>query len=199
MNKRKKPFERTLEKGMKFGKLTVIDYNKNKKAWLCECNCGNQTYSRSWSLKTGRHKSCSCGQKESRKKMPNNLAIVREILRKYKSSAKRRGYIFEISEPMFIDMIKQNCFYCDVEPSTVRLYQSYDYGDRTLTYNGIDRVDNSKGYISGNIVTCCQKCNMAKREMTANEFQEWVKKVYNKMFNDQSKDVGSSEPKQGVS
>lgn len=39
-----------------------------------------------------------------------------------------------------------------------------------FTFNGIDRLDNSGGYVSGNIVSCCQRCNMAKGKMSAGDF-----------------------------
>lgn len=47
------------------------------------------------------------------------------------------------------------------------------------TYNGIDRVDNNKGYTITNSVPCCKDCNFAKRDMTHDEFIAWVTRVFN--------------------
>lgn len=48
--------------------------------------------------------------------------------------------------------------------------------------NGIDRIDNNKGYTIDNVVPCCKMCNQAKNDYTLQEFQDWVEKIYNKMF-----------------
>lgn len=41
-------------------------------------------------------------------------------------------------------------------------------------YNGIDRVDSKKGYVAGNVVTCCRNCNQAKSDKSIDEFEEWA-------------------------
>jgi hypothetical protein len=45
-------------------------------------------------------------------------------------------------------------------------------------YNGIDRVDNFKGYEIDNCVPCCYICNYAKRDMSKDQFLAWVKRIY---------------------
>ena len=47
-----------------------------------------------------------------------------------------------------------------------------DTGD--FTYNGIDRVDNTKGYQVNNCVASCFICNKAKGVMTQSEFLNWI-------------------------
>lgn len=42
----------------------------------------------------------------------------------------------------------------------------------------IDRVDSSIGYIVSNCVACCSQCNYAKRTAPAEQFLQWVKRVY---------------------
>ena len=46
--------------GQKYGKLTVLEYNKNQYKWKCKCDCGNITYVTSDSLRSGHTKSCGC-------------------------------------------------------------------------------------------------------------------------------------------
>lgn len=48
-----------------------------------------------------------------------------------------------------------------------------------LTYNGIDRLDNSKGYTIDNSVACCSKCNIAKGTDTKEEYIARCKAVSN--------------------
>lgn len=70
----------------------------------------------------------------------------------YKASAKKRGFLFDISQDEFISFIGKSCFYC---------------GEIAL---GIDRIDSSLGYINGNIVSCCKDCNWMKSNKSTEEF-----------------------------
>ena len=58
--------------------------------------------------------------------------------------------------------------------------KKYAYSNQEYFYNGIDRVDNSKGYTMDNVVSCCRICNVAKQKMTLQEYKDWVEKVYKK-------------------
>lgn len=49
------------------------------------------------------------------------------------------------------------------------------------TRNGIDRVDNTKGYHIDNCVTCCTYCNSAKMGRSLEEFIDWVKQLHAKL------------------
>lgn len=44
-------------------------------------------------------------------------------------------------------------------------------------YNGIDRIDNQKGYSLDNVVACCRICNNAKSDMTVHEFHSWIMRI----------------------
>jgi len=52
-----------------------------------------------------------------------------------------------------------------------------------FTYNGIDRIDSDGGYTPDNIVACCKKCNIAKSDMTTDDFLAWIRRIslYQKM------------------
>lgn len=65
-----------------------------------------------------------------------------------KSSAKKRGYAWELSRPQFEEVINNTCYYCD--------------GIASKTGSGIDRLDNCKGYVLENCVSCCRECNRLK-------------------------------------
>lgn len=45
---------------------------------------------------------------------------------------------------------------------------------QNFRYNGIDRVDNTKGYTIQNTVPCCMVCNRAKNSMSYREFIEYL-------------------------
>jgi hypothetical protein len=43
-------------------------------------------------------------------------------------------------------------------------------GGEVYVYNGIDRLDSSKGYVLENCVPCCSEINWAKRVMSFEDF-----------------------------
>lgn len=45
-------------------------------------------------------------------------------------------------------------------------------------YTGLDRRDSSRGYDLDNVVPCCRACNVAKNDMTVDEFRAWLLRVY---------------------
>lgn len=50
--------------GKRFGKLTVLDYDPEKKKWKCQCDCGGITYKDTGHLNSGHTLSCGCIQKQ---------------------------------------------------------------------------------------------------------------------------------------
>ena len=74
--------------GQRFNRLVVIRYLPKEErrtpqyAWLCQCDCGNTTYSITSKLKNGVQKSCGCYRKE-------NENYLGDLTRKYKYSNKR--------------------------------------------------------------------------------------------------------------
>lgn len=78
----------------------------------------------------------------------NRLASV-------KSSAGNRNLQWGIPQALGLDLITDACFYCGASPGPV---------------NGIDRVDNSRGYTEDNVVSCCFRCNEWKRAHKVDDF-----------------------------
>lgn len=97
-----------------------------------------------------------------------------------KDRAQKRGLDWELSQSTAEDLLVSDCHYCGT-PS-----QNVGHKNRASTQyagmNGIDRVDNSLGYVDGNCVSCCRTCNVAKGTMTTEEFRAWVQRIYNHMF-----------------
>lgn len=159
-----------------FGKLLAIKIHPiriygAKIAWECLCECGKTTLVSSCSLTSGRTRSCGCTFAElahTRFKKNSNTAQFNSIYSHYRGSARRRGHCFELNEPDFYKLITQNCYYCNSIPQQTA-YGKY-YGEEQFFYNGIDRVDNSLGYLGSNCVTCCGVCNRIKHTLGQKEF-----------------------------
>jgi hypothetical protein len=165
--------------GKIFGRWLVIEklpYDGRHTHWLCRCVCGNEKVVDGESLKREESKSCGCYHKETRS-LEYGLAAKRKAYRTYLVSAKRRSIIFELSFDQFLDLTQQKCYYCGIESSN---YSKPLNGNGGFAYNGIDRVDNTRGYTIGNSKSCCKICNNAKANLTTEEFCNWNKRVYEK-------------------
>jgi len=170
--------------GMRFGRLVAIERAQSTYAetnWLCLCDCGNKTVVRRGHLMKGRIKSCGCIKREMYATrsislaLPNGQASKNMALAHTKRGAARRGYEWKLSDEFFFELIQKNCFYCGAKPFT-----AFCSSPRTglFYFNGIDRVDNSIGYLPGNVVPCCKHCNMAKSTNSVDEFLDWVQRVH---------------------
>lgn len=92
------------------------------------------------------------------------------------TNARKRGIEFSLTKEQVKEIVTQNCYYCGSEPSmSVKPHKSVN---GAFIHNGIDRVESSIGYVAGNCVPCCKKCNYAKHVMSTNEFVEWITKIY---------------------
>lgn len=174
-------------KGEKFGRLTVIEWlgfievgnqGKRRSYWKCKCECGNEFKVDQTSLSTGNTKSCGCSWKDIASRCYKGLhyAVISAVLNNYIQSAKKRNYEFILSRDEFEKLIKSECFYCKCSHSNSR--RSKNDSEEDFLYNGIDRVDNNKGYTSNNVVACCNTCNFMKKDIPQNEFIKWIKRVY---------------------
>jgi len=81
----------------------------------------------------------------------------------YKKRAKNKLHLdFLITYDEFKEYISKKCDYCNIDPNP---------------YNGIDRIDNTKGYIKDNLVTCCTMCNMFKSDITLDNFMKIIEHI----------------------
>lgn len=168
------------EVGQKYNRLTIVEksgYDKhNNRLYKCRCDCGNFVTVRGNALTSGNTKSCGCLSREVKKskKFPNDRGVINHIILQYKRHARDRGIPWELSYEDVERIIQQPCVYCGTEKSnhkvTKNLKEGYDH-------NGIDRVDSSKGYFSGNVVPCCKICNIAKSNMNQKDFIKWANRV----------------------
>lgn len=178
-------------KGMIFGRLYVVELDylnpkqKNASYWKCKCSCGGIVTVRGVSLTYGDTKSCGCFQKEMaseiikkeiiRRTLPLGTSARNDLYRQYKKNAKKRGFEFDIKYEYFIELTSDNCYYCGSSPSNKH---SNPHWNGFYLCNGIDRVDNSKGYVVGNVVTCCKRCNVSKSDLSEKEFLCLISKIY---------------------
>jgi len=164
--------------GQRFGRLLALSYAgrsiDGKATYLFKCDCEKEVVLRSYLVRKGKTTSCGCYFKEVIS-LPAGQAALNELFLEYKQSARQRNHLFSLTKKEFAALIKQECYYCGDSP---RLRPHY--GTEGITANGVDRVDNSIGYITSNVVTCCTHCNLAKRTMSSSDYLELIRKIYNK-------------------
>jgi len=167
------------ETGNVYNRLTVIERvgntNHGQAQWLCRCECGNEMIAKGTLLRRGVVQSCGCLKKDRR--LPDGVAAFRKLLYVYKRNAKMRGFEWSLTVAQFRQLTSGPCFYCGIEPAQMKYSESEDTG--TYIYNGIDRLDNTNGYILDNCVPCCGICNYAKANRHVSEFLAWAERIHN--------------------
>ncbi len=179
--------------GKKFGKLSVLGFShKTSKHsyWLCKCDCGKEKTIRSGNL-TGNHtKSCGCGDhdrksqlalrlKKANTKDPEQVAN-NQTYNYYRVGARQRHLDFELTRLDVTNLIHTACHYCG-DPPNNNCQVIREGGNIPIKIGGIDRLDNSKGYILNNCVPCCYTCNKAKSMLSILQFRQWIIKVHNRI------------------
>jgi len=160
--------------------------------WLCLCKCGNTFKDNTTHIKSGYKRSCGCQNYHllrhgNIKHHPKKATIKRE-LNKYKQLAKKRNYHWKISDWLAIKLFFSDCVYCGSPPllnknSLITKNGKYISLNKErcekgfVKLNGIDRVDNNKGYIESNVVSCCATCNFAKNILSKEDFLNWINRL----------------------
>lgn len=73
-------------------------------------------------------------------------------------NSKRRVELgsFELTKTYIASLIVKGCQYC---------------GETELSKTGLDRIDNSIGYIESNVNPCCITCNLIRKDMP---YEAWL-------------------------
>jgi len=179
--------------GLIFGRLTVLSYegriptkmDKNHKTfaiWKCKCSCGKIVIKTGRSLLHDKTKSCGCLQREAgsmngRKKIKPGTFLSR-YYKIYRYTAKRKGIKFNLTLEEFKLLVNQNCYLCGHLPEPKSLCRA-KYYKKDILFNGIDRLDSSKGYEFYNCKPCCSMCNIMKLDLNYTTFINQIKKIIN--------------------
>lgn len=158
----------------------VSDSGKHRRRdmWLVRCQCGTEKVVDIANIGKSVH-SCGCLQRERASKArrkPEGYSALSTKICDYRKSAERRGLDFQLSRIECEQLFSGDCVYCGVTPSRTR-----NTGYSSITYNGIDRLDNDKGYVLDNCVSCCTICNTAKSNLTMEQFADRIKTWYETM------------------
>ena len=160
-----------LHPGDRFGMLTVIAKDeqrtkeRKKQYYFCQCDCGSPVKSiMKASLVSKRHPtfSCGCHTKYTAGYIDNREVALAKLL--YGRMKQRHIQKLGDSEETLIPF---DDFITDRRDGTT-----------VLKYNGLDRVDSSLGYRKENVVCACSRCNIAKGEMSVEEFKAHISRIH---------------------
>jgi len=177
--------------GRVFGRLTVEaesgKTNNGNYKWQCKCACGNMTLVASHQLVNGRTRSCGCLRTElnsgsnSHYYTKGETGTITQVFKRYMKGAIKRQLVFDLTLEEFTSLSGADCVYCGDPPSI---------GCEGVVRNGVDRVDSSKGYVQGNVVSCCKTCNIMKHKFTAKQFIDKAIQVADKSKSNKEANFG---------
>jgi len=173
--------------GESFNKLTIQRFvhftytpsgRKVPIVWAI-CECGKGKAISLWDIVSGKTKTCGFDHPHY---LDRTAPAFHRLYQRYEHVAKKTGKAFEISQDEFKRITKEPCHYCGIQPkkqSIANNHTKYNTG-RAISiyeYNGLDRIDSSKGYMLDNVLPCCSICNHAKHTMSYDDFIEWLDRI----------------------
>lgn len=179
-------------KGQKYYHLTLLYPTRSGGSgkgvyWMAKCDCGNVKEVRGSEAALGKIKTCGKCQHhstllsdaaEKSVKVRGWSKSIRVQHLRYIKSAVKRGIEWRLSPEEFLQIVKKDCTYCHAEPRIYESKPNYGKGRTVKTLmNGIDRIDSSLGYVSGNVTPCCGICNKMKMAHDRDEFIIHVLKI----------------------
>ena len=166
--------------GKTIGKLKVIGDSGKRKSrrpiWSCRCACGNEVEILGKYLLNGDTKSCGCIAKGNSHNRTGYKTLGGSYWYVVVAQAKRRGIPFSISAKQAYKQMERQGWTCSLtkEPLSFALNLRDSKGGQTAS---LDRIDNTKGYVKGNIQWVHKVINLMRNKHSVSDFVSWCKKV----------------------
>jgi hypothetical protein len=158
--------------GQKFNMLTVISLAKSTrsgfKKWLCKCECGNEKAILQTHLVRGNSRSCGCLHRRAGEQHPNFKGcgeIHQKFFNQMEKAALGRNRTpipFEITIEEIWELFLKQDRKCALSGMPIS-FPKRAHEPRTAS---LDRIDSSKGYVSGNVQWLHKDVNMIKGSFT---------------------------------
>jgi len=178
-----KIYQKMLNK--KFGMLTVLEIIKKGKRHFakCKCDCGNIKDVRADALKDGTYISCGCNSK-NRLNMAGfrNPAwkgygeIGNTYLKYLKKNAEKRNLEFNVTINYLWELFLSQNRKCSLTGENLYFGRIRKHHE---TNASLDRIDNNKGYIEGNLRWVLKDINMMRQRYNTEYFIELCHMVSN--------------------
>ncbi len=177
--------------GTIYGDYTVISketiIKDNKVCLNVQCKCKKIEFKLAKDLKSGRCKSCkSCASKNTAKNYPPPIPEFKGIgdlgatyFNSLKDGAIKRNLEFTITIEYAWDILKSQNFRCNLSKIPINLTsRTFKSNPDYSNFNAsLDRIDNDKGYIAGNIQWLHKDINKMKWKFNQHYFIELCKNI----------------------
>jgi len=179
--------------GDRIGILTILDAYLGPRTkdtthtvywYKCKCDCGNivtrNHYSFSAVLKHPTFKAVCSKQCPLKKYLPRKVYgdISLYAIRQLRNGAKKRGIEFNVSLEYLNDLYLKQDKRCAISGEEITFDLNNKVKDRNITAS-LDRIDNDKGYIEGNVQWIHKEVNRMKQDFGQVHFLEMCELVAN--------------------
>jgi len=177
--KKKKTIDNVIGKRINIYKVLNFSHNKfNSNFYNCEClKCGEESVVNINSIKI--NKNCQNCRKHGSE--ATEVAQLNYKIDQYKRGVNQRKIEYKLNLEEFKRLIFSKCYYCNDEPEE-KTYKNSKNKIKRNKFNGIDRIDSSKGYVIENCIPCCEMCNRMKMAHKQEKFLDQIKKIYNNIL-----------------
>jgi dUTP pyrophosphatase len=172
----RKPHELT---NKKYGKVLVLKkHGKNSHGdilWLCKCQCGKETIRTASHLLGTPNVSCGCGNKIG-KELYNWTGyedISGSYLKRIKSNAKSKNRECTVSPEYLWNLYLKQNKKCAISGVDIR------FASGSKQTASLDRIDNTKGYIEGNVQWVHKYINRIRSDFSVEYFKSICQTVIN--------------------
>jgi len=168
------------------GKWTVIESvePRNGTRWLCRCDCGKEYIIPSKTLGSKKSIGCfECGRFKLRRFFG---PIPKWIITQTKMSAKNRRLEFNLSIEYLAKVFEEQKGLCPLTGLSLKFSTAPKKVEDTTA--SPDRIDNTKGYIEGNVRFVHKVINIMRKSMSDEEFLYWCQLVVNHFDKTKSND-----------
>jgi hypothetical protein len=168
--------------GKRFGKGTVISFighrlrgdssERSCCMWKLLCDCGNEYEGTSEFLTNGDCSSCGC-LKSNFHNIPNGKndakATIGRYITRVKHESIRRNHKFLIDKDYLLELYNKQNKKCALSGVDIM------FENKTIS---LDRIDNTKDYIEGNVQWVHRTVNFMKNTLGQADFVSWCQKIY---------------------
>jgi hypothetical protein len=161
----------------RFGSLVAIHVDEKStkyRRWVCQCDCGNQVSILQDHLRRCNVKSCGCSKIKSIKYGFNGIGDIHGTrIWDIKKKAENRGLEYKITKEYMWSLFESQGRKCAISGMPIEFGKTgKQYGTASL-----DRIDNTKGYLEGNVQWVHKDINKMKNVHTMEYFISLCKEV----------------------
>jgi hypothetical protein len=171
--------------GKIFGKWTVVSFHliddNGDDKWMCQCVCGRTKVVGGSQLRCNRTQQCTrCASRSKKHKRGNKHTLWKgcgdihsSLWRRIIGGAKLRELEFSISIEYGWKLYLSQNRKCAI--TGVPIFFPERVHDAPWSTCSLDRIDNSKGYIEGNVQWVHKTMNCMKQDIHEGTFLEWCR------------------------